>query len=56
MTAPVIHLDNIDLTLGSGASAVHVEHWGILDGLERPSTDAAFAELATAVAAWLGKF
>ncbi len=35
-----------------GGSLVHVEHWGILDGLDRPSTDAAFAKLARAVAAW----
>ncbi len=42
--------------LEPGGSAVHVEHWGVLDGLERPSTDSAYAKLATAVAAWLGKF
>jgi hypothetical protein len=38
-----------------GRTLTHVEHWGILDGLEKPSTDKAFAKLATAVKAWLSK-
>ncbi len=39
--------------MAPGKSLTHVEHWGVLDGLERPSTDASFAKLAAAVAAWL---
>lgn len=38
-----------------GRSLTHVEYWGILDGLDRPSTDDAFARLAAAVSAWMGK-
>lgn len=40
---------------GPGQTLTHVEHWGILDGLEKPSTDQAFAQLAKAVKAWLSK-
>jgi hypothetical protein len=41
--------------LAPEATATHVEHWTILDGLPRPSTDAAFAKLAAAVKPWLGR-
>jgi hypothetical protein len=40
--------------LAPGESLSHVEHWTILDGLPKPSTDAAFANsLAPAVKKWL---
>lgn len=39
--------------LAPGESVTHVEHWGVFDGLKRPSTDAAFAALAAAVAKWI---
>jgi hypothetical protein len=41
--------------LAPEASVAHVEHWGVFDGLEKPNTDAAFAKLAAAVKAWLGR-
>ncbi|HEY0943798.1 MAG TPA: hypothetical protein VGD81_00970 [Opitutaceae bacterium] len=41
--------------LEPGKSVTHVEHWGVLDGLKKPNTDKAFAELAAAVAAWAKK-
>jgi hypothetical protein len=42
--------------LAPGESVTHVEHWGVLDGLPKPDTDAAFATaLAPAVKAWLAK-
>jgi hypothetical protein len=42
--------------LEPGRSTAHVEYWGMLDGLTKPSTDEAFAtNLAPAVLAWLGK-
>ena len=42
--------------LESGRSSAHVEYWGVLDGLPKPDTDAAFAKkFAPAVKAWLGK-
>jgi hypothetical protein len=41
--------------LAPGASATHVEHWGVFDKLPKPNTDAAFAELAAVVKAWLAK-
>ncbi len=36
-----------------GRSVTHVEHWTVIDGLPKPATPAAFAKLATKVAAWL---
>lgn len=42
--------------LAPGASVSHVEFWGVLDGLPKPNTDAAFAKsLAPAVKAWQSK-
>ncbi len=42
--------------LEPGRSTTHVEYWGMLDGLPRPSTDEAFnEELVPAVGAWLKK-
>lgn len=41
--------------LAPASSATHVEHWAVFDGLEKPSTDTAFAKLAAAVKAWLGR-
>ena len=42
--------------LAPGHSVTHVEFWGVLDGLPKPNTDAAFAKsLAPAVKAWLAK-
>jgi len=39
--------------LAPGKSVTHVEFWGVLDGLPKPNTDAAFAKsLAPAVKAW----
>lgn len=40
--------------LAPGASASHVEHWTVIDGLDIPNTDAAFAALAKRVTKWLG--
>ncbi len=42
-------------SLAPGAAVTHVEHWTVLDGLAKPSTDAAFAALAKTVGAWLRK-
>ena len=39
--------------LEPGKSVKHTEHWTVLDGLAKPSTDAAFAALAKAVRGWL---
>ena len=40
--------------LAPGASATHVEHWGVLDGLRKPDTDVAFSKsLVPAVKKWL---
>jgi hypothetical protein len=41
--------------LEPGGSATHVEHWGVLDGLARPDTDASFAKLAAAAKSWIAK-
>ena len=42
--------------LAPGRSVTHVEFWGVLDGLPKPNTDAAFAKsLAPAVKAWQAK-
>jgi hypothetical protein len=41
--------------LAPGQTATHVEHWTVIDGLRRPDNDAAFAKLAAAVKAWIGK-
>jgi hypothetical protein len=42
--------------LAPGRTSTHVEFWGVLDGLPRPDTDAAFAKsLAPAVKAWQAK-
>ena len=42
--------------LAPGQSVLHVEHWGVFDGLAKPDTDAAFAtSLAPAVKSWLAK-
>ncbi len=51
----MIELETLGLLaeLAPGASATHVEHWTVLDGLPRPSDQAAFAKLAAAVQAWL---
>jgi hypothetical protein len=39
--------------LAPGESVTHTEHWGVFDGLKKPSTDAAFAELAAVVGKWI---
>ena len=39
--------------LEPGKSVKHTEHWTVLDGLAKPSTDAAFSALAKAVRGWL---
>ena len=39
--------------LAPGKSVFHTEHWAVLDGLSKPSTDAAFAELSAAVGKWI---
>ena len=39
--------------LAPGESVTHVEHWGVFDGLKKPATDAAFAELAATVGTWI---
>ena len=42
--------------LAPGGSVTQVEYWGVLDGLPKPNTDAAFAKsLAPAVQAWQSK-
>ncbi len=42
--------------LEPGATATHVEIWGVFDGLPKPTTDAAFSQsLAPAVRAWRAK-
>lgn len=41
--------------LAPGESIEHVEHWTLFDGLDRPSTDRAFATLARRAAAWTRK-
>lgn len=42
------------VNLAPGKNAKHVEFWTVIDGLPKPSTDAAFAKsLAPAVKAWL---
>jgi hypothetical protein len=42
-------------SLAPGRTVKHVEHWTVLDGFVKPSTDAAFAKLAAAVRAWIGR-
>jgi hypothetical protein len=39
--------------LAPGESVTHTEHWGVFDGLAKPSTDAAFAVLAATVGKWI---
>jgi hypothetical protein len=39
--------------LAPGKSVFHTEHWAVLDGLAKPSTDSAFASLAAAVGKWI---
>ena len=39
--------------LAPGKSVTHVEHWGVFDGLEKPSTDATFAKLSAVVGKWI---
>jgi hypothetical protein len=41
--------------LQPGASTTHVEHWGVFDGLAKPDTDAAFADLAATVKTWVAR-
>jgi hypothetical protein len=41
------------VTLAPGQSVIHTEHWGIFDGLAKPSTDATFTALSAAVAKWI---
>lgn len=36
-----------------GESLSHTEHWTVLDGMEKPDTDAGFAALAKAVGRWI---
>ncbi len=43
------------VNLEPGKSTTHIEHWGVFEGLPKPSTDAAFAKLAAAVKPWLKK-
>jgi len=42
-------------SLAPGKTATHVEYWTVLDGLDKPDTDAAYAKLATAVSRWIAK-
>ncbi len=42
-------------TLAPKKTATHVEYWTLLDGLAKPSTDAAFAALSGEVDRWLKK-
>jgi hypothetical protein len=39
--------------LAPGKSVTHTEHWGVFDGLKKPSTDAAFAALASTADKWI---
>lgn len=39
--------------LAPGATATHVEHWTLIDGIDRPDTETRFAALARAVAKWV---
>ena len=39
--------------LAHGETVFHTEHWAIMDGLAKPSTDVAFAALAAAVGKWI---
>jgi hypothetical protein len=39
--------------LEPGDTASHVEHWTVMEGLEKPNTDETFAALAKAVKKWL---
>jgi hypothetical protein len=39
--------------LAPGESVTHTEHWGVFDGLKKPSTDATFAVLAATVGKWI---
>lgn len=39
--------------LAPGESLSHTEHWTVLDGIEKPDTDEAFAVLAKAVGRWI---
>jgi len=39
--------------LAPETSVTHTEHWTLLDGIEKPSTDKAFSKLKTAVEKWL---
>jgi hypothetical protein len=39
--------------LAPGESVTHVEHWGVFDGLKKPSTDEAFAALSATVGKWI---
>jgi hypothetical protein len=39
--------------LAPGKSVTHVEHWGVFDGLAKPSTNPAFAKLAEVVGRWI---
>ena len=39
--------------LAPGESLSHIEHWTVLDGMEKPDTDAGFAALAKAVGRWI---
>jgi hypothetical protein len=39
--------------LEPGKSISHVEHWGVFDGLKKPSTDDAFADLSAAAGKWI---
>jgi hypothetical protein len=42
--------------LEPGASAGHVEHWTVLDGMKKPDTPEAFAALSRAVVRWLASW
>ena len=42
-------------SLAPGKTATHVEYWTVLDGLEKPDTDAAYAKLATGIKRWIAK-
>lgn len=39
--------------LEPGKTITHIEHWTLLEGLAKPSTDAAFAKLKTAAEKWV---
>ena len=53
----VIELETLGVlgSIAPGQSTTHVEHWTMIDGLAKPNTDAAFANLAAAVKAWVRK-